>query len=179
MKGIVFQPGAALLLGVLVFTLQPAELAALCIAATVHELGHLLALQILDVRISGVTFAMTGPVLRCDAPPAASGQILAALSGPAAGILLYLLIRDRWQLLGEISLFLSLLNLLPVPPLDGGRALRVIVGENACRMLSTLICGALLLCGLLAAAAGYGVTLAVFGAWLTVLACQADGIVVE
>ena len=174
-----FQPGAALLLGVLIFTLCPTELAALALAVLAHELGHLLALQLLGVRVSGVTFAMTGPVIRCEAPSTASGQILSALSGPVAGMLLYLFTYARWPLLGEISLFLSLLNLLPVPPLDGGRALRVIVGEKACQILSALLCGTLLLCGLLAAASGYGVTLAIFGAWLTVLACQADGIVVK
>lgn len=174
-----FQPGAALLLGVLAFTLRPAELAALAIAVLVHELGHLLSLQLLGVRVSGVTFAMTGPVIRCDLPTTASGQILAALSGPAAGLLLSLLISARWPLLGEVSLFLSLLNLLPVPPLDGGRAFRVLIGETACHILSALLCGALLLCGLLAAATGYGVTTAVFAAWLAALACQADGIVVE
>ncbi len=182
-----FQPGAALLLGVLVFALHPEELAALILAVTVHELGHWLMLRILGVRIYGLTITMTGPVLKCEPLSAWNAELLAALSGPASGLLLWLLTRTHWPLLGEISLFLSLLNLLPARPLDGGRALWAVCSHLfgdvsatvLCNLLRTLLCVTLLCSGIYAAASGYGITLAVFAAWLTVLACQANGIVVK
>lgn len=181
------QPGTVFLLGVLLFALQPMELLALILAASVHELGHLLMLWILGIRVSGITLAMTGPVLNCASGTAWYEEMLSALAGPGAGLLLCCIAASHWQLLCEISLFLSLLNLLPILPLDGGRALHAVLtflfpasaADSICSMLSVFLCGAMLVCGLFAATLGYGVTTAVFAGWLTVLACQAHGIVVE
>ena len=44
MKPFRLDPGAALLLGLLLFALRPEELAAVVTAALIHELGHVLAL---------------------------------------------------------------------------------------------------------------------------------------
>ena len=78
--------GAVLLLGVLIFVLRPAELAALLLAAAAHAVGHLAARLLLRGRVRGVAFTVSGPVIRCDVPPRAAARCLAALAGPAAGI---------------------------------------------------------------------------------------------
>lgn len=187
MKRIDLQPGAVLLLGVLLFVLRPVELLALLLAAGVHELGHLLMLSLLGVPVYGFTLAMTGPVLNCASASLWYETLLSALAGPAAGLLLYVLTGFQWPLLGEISLFLSLLNLLPILPLDGGRTLMAFLlflfGETAAEKIegriSAVLCGGMLFGSLLAAAEGYGITFAVFAAWMAVLACQARGIVVK
>lgn len=182
MKRVEFQPGAALLTGILLFTLSREELAALLLAAGIHELGHVLALFLSSVQIEGIAFTVTGPILRVASVSQWYEEALAALSGPIFGLLLWAGIEPRWPLLGEVSLFLSLLNLLPIPPLDGGRALRAILtrafgtadAAKVCRVLTVLFSTLLLLLGLFAALSGYGVTLSFFAAWLIVLACQAD-----
>ena len=187
MKQFDLQPGAVLLLGVLLFVLQPLEMLVLFLAASVHELGHLLMLWMLEIPVFGLTLAMTGPVLHCEHAAFWFEDLLAALSGPAAGFLLWGCTSSVWPLLGEISLFLSLLNLLPILPLDGGRALSAVlrhplgetVSDRICAALSLLLCGVMLSGGILAAASGYGITFAVFAGWMAVLACQAHGIVVK
>lgn len=187
MKRLDLQPGAVFLLGVLLFALQPTELLALFLAALVHELGHLLMLRIMGMQVFGLTLAMTGPVLNCEPAAAWQEAMLSALAGPAAGFLLWMLIRSSWPLLSEISLFLSLFNLLPIIPLDGGRALMAFLSsllgdpaaETVCGWISVILCIGMLFGGLLAAMEGYGITFAVFAGWLTVLACQAHGIVVK
>ena len=173
--------------GILLFSLTPLELLALTLAAAVHELGHLLMLRMLGIRVFGLTLAVTGPVLRCERAAVWYEDLLAALSGPMAGLLLWGSAVSRWPLLGEISLFLSILNLLPILPLDGGRALWAVlrhqfdetIAERICTTVSGLLCGAMLICGFLAAASGYGITMTVFAGWMAVLACQAHGIVVK
>ena len=187
MRQIDFQPGAALLLGVLFFAFRPVELGALLIAAAVHELGHWLMLRILGAQVCAFAITMTGPVLRYEKASSWFEEVLVSLSGPAAGLLLWFVTLACWRMLSEISLFLSLLNLIPVLPLDGGRALRSLLAhfvgdssaERFCNMLCVVLCGSLLFCGLYAAYSGFGITLAVFAAWLTALACQADGIDVK
>lgn len=181
------QPGAFLLLGVLLFVLQPTELLALFLAALVHELGHLLMLGLLGIRVYGFTITMTGPVIHCEPVSIWYEAVLCALAGPAAGLLLWMFCEFCWELLGEVSFFLSMINLLPILPLDGGRAwmafLSFLSGEQTaktiCSWTSVAFCVGMLLGGLLAAATGYGIPFAVFAGWLTLLACQAHGIVVE
>lgn len=187
MKPVDLQPGAVLLLGVLLFVLRPVELAALFLAAAVHELGHFWALRFLGIPVYALSFTVTGPVLHCETASNWYEELLSALAGPAAGLVLWMVSVSRWPLLGEISLYLSLLNLLPILPLDGGRALRAVLAsfsdfqtaQTISRIMSLLFCGAMLLAGVYAAASGYGITCAVFAAWMTALACQAHGIVVK
>ncbi len=169
--------GAVLLLGVLIFVLRPAELAALLLAAAAHEVGHLAALLLLRGRVRGVAFTVSGPVIRCDVPPRAAARCLAALAGPAAGIGLFWALRARYPLAAELSLLLSGVNLLPVLPLDGGRVLQAAL-EGLCGARSSLgalealgffVPVALMALGLCAVRVGYGLSVVAFGAWLLLL----------
>ena len=183
MKPFRLDPGAALLLGLLLFALRPEELAAVVTAALIHELGHVLALCVLGVPIFGVTITLGGPVLRCGGTDRRFSELLAAVSGPAAGLLLWSAARGVWPLCAEVSLLLSLVNLLPVRPLDGGRALAAMMcGRSAERLLAILewaIPVGITLAGLLAVSRGYGAGPVFFGCWLLLLACQEPGIDVK
>ena len=121
--------GEFLLLLTLTWFLWGGEtLAALALAAAVHELGHAAVLLGQGQLPRALRMDLAGLCLRC--PPAATEgrELLRTLAGPAAGLLLALALRGRAEpllrLWGETSLALSGMNLIPASCLDGGRLLR-------------------------------------------------------
>ncbi len=95
-------------------------------AVLLHELGHIVAILLLKGKLCGASFSPFGLTLRAKLPESLAAKTAIALSGPAVGIICYLLVRqaeDSLWLFGEISLFISIFNLLPALPLDGGKAL--------------------------------------------------------
>jgi Zn-dependent protease len=127
------------------------------IACLAHELGHLAALQIFGGRVRGVVLTAAGAELELFDPNALSypQEILAVLSGPAAGVGLAFAAAKAaenpgWEelfILAGISLSLSLFNLLPVRALDGGQALWLLLSwlfgparaESASRFVSLVV----------------------------------------
>lgn len=125
---------AFVLLGAVIFDVQFAIVLALVI--TVHELGHYLAMRAFGYRqvrmmllplVGGVTI---GHEQRPD--PVRRGWV--SMMGPLPGIVLGAILlywlqgaaigagASEWlTLLAWLLLFVNYLNLLPVPPLDGGR----------------------------------------------------------
>ena len=91
-------------------------------AALVHELGHLTALWLWDVRIHRVDVNGFGAKIETS-PMSAGEELCCALAGPAAGLILWLF-RGCFPLIGLCALLQSVFNLIPLYPLDGGRALR-------------------------------------------------------
>lgn len=115
----------------------------LLVSLAAHELGHLLALQCLGVEAATLTLGLGGGVIDC-APLERRQLAITALAGPAANLLwagLLLLPAPEAALL---NLCMAGFNLLPVPPLDGGVALRALAGERAVAPAAALTFGALL-----------------------------------
>lgn len=180
--------GAVLLLGVLYFVLEPAELGALFGAAAVHELGHLAALALLGADIQSISMEACGLNIRCGELQGTFSKCFAALSGPAAGIGLFFILRGTGcPVAAEMSLGLSIINLLPVLPLDGGNALQAVLerafGDYAAyrtmEVLGFLLPLALMTLGLAALRVGLGATLVAFGGWILLLqpgiSCKSGG----
>lgn len=103
---------------------------------------------------------------------------VAALAGPAAGAGLFCILRGLGCPEGaDLSLLYSCVNLLPVLPLDGGRALQAAVaalaGERAAErlldVLGLVLPVALMGLGVVLFARGMGLALGAFGAWLALL----------
>jgi stage IV sporulation protein FB len=100
-------------------------LTAMMLAALVHEAGHLVAIGILSgswqhIRLSNGGVRISLPEIN------GTKEMICALSGPMAGLFLLVL----WELFPKMAicgLFQSFYNLLPIYPLDGGRALQCLL----------------------------------------------------
>ena len=171
-----FDPGSSLLLGVVLFSLQWKDAAALLVAAVVHEMGHLIAFFLCGVHMNGVRFTLSGPVLLYEAANSGRVTFCTALAGPTAGLLFACAFYPVWPLCAKISLLLSVFNLLPVLPLDGGRVASALCKGSTNRILSVIgfvIPIALMMASLIFTYQGKnGFGLFVFGAWLLLLSCQ-------
>ena len=101
--------------------LGPFWVGAAIFSAAIHELGHMIVLWICGQKIHGIHIMPFGARIDTSHLVGRTG-ICCALAGPMAGALLVLFI--RWMpKIGICALIQTLFNLLPIYPLDGGRAL--------------------------------------------------------
>ena len=108
------------------------------IAVIIHEFCHYLALRACRVSIISASISAAGIKMETELMTVRQ-EFICALSGPAGGF--FVLIFARWLPCTAVCAFIhSLFNLLPVYPLDGGRALRCLLyklfgdqhGEKLC-----------------------------------------------
>lgn len=95
------------------------------LAATLHEFCHFLAIRAVGGRVSGITASPLGAVMETG-PLEPGRELLCALAGPLGGLLPVVMGRFL-PVTALFALVQSLFNLLPVYPLDGGRALHCAV----------------------------------------------------
>jgi len=107
----------------------------------VHELGHLLAAHLLRLRVATLNLYPLGAITRL--PDRQRGPVAAfwvSAAGPAFSLALWLALMriaaystpGAWPtvmltIVGQLSLYLALVNLLPGLPLDGGRMVRAVL----------------------------------------------------
>jgi len=130
---------------VIVFQLSFAAAVAVTIVLLVHEYGHVAAMRVLGLGVRGVLFlpllgAATVPE---QAFPSRWDEARVALAGPMTALPLALVVALLWRP-GWISddvgrdmfvwtLALNALNLIPLLPLDGGRALLALTAGMSLR----------------------------------------------
>ncbi len=104
-------------------------------ASVLHELGHLLMLWVFGGRVRRLELGLLGIRMEAEGSLSYGKEVLITLGGPAASLLGALVTARLTSFLcwpagfisAGIHLTLGLFNLLPVPSLDGGRALRLLL----------------------------------------------------
>ena len=106
-------------------------LATVLLAAAVHEAGHLLMLRLLGVGMESLRVSVFGAEIRPEGTYISyGGELAALLAGPAANLLCGMALAlsgSCWLVPAGAHLTLGCFNLLPIRPLDGGRALYLLV----------------------------------------------------
>lgn len=116
------RPGAFLMGAVLLLALPLRWLLAWLLAAAIHEGAHILAVRLCRGQLRGVEIGPFGARIAIG-PMHPGAEALCALAGPVSGLILLLFAK----FMPYVALFAFLqaaFNLLPLYPLDGGRALR-------------------------------------------------------
>lgn len=154
------------------------------LAAGLHELGHYLVVRLMGGRIARFRLTAVGGDMCLDKsfPLSYGGELASILAGPGVNLTVALLTarlaagREGWYLFAGLNLALGLFNLLPVYPLDGGRALLLALslvlppkgGRIVTEGLSALVVVFLLTAGLiLLGQPGHPFTLLVMALWLS------------
>lgn len=114
--------GACLTFACMLLLVPLPWIAAALTAAVIHETGHILALNIFRCRIYEIQIGIHGAKIKTEEMNLIK-KLLCTLAGPLASFSTIMLIR----VFPEITIcgFLQgIFNLLPIPPLDGGRAIQ-------------------------------------------------------
>ena len=126
-KRLEIAPGFIAALCLLRLLVEPGVFWSFLAAAAAHEAGHLTAAFALRVKVTGIRLDALDARIRMQASSYRQ-ETICALAGPAASVLLCIARRKADPACAAISLLLGLFNALPVFPLDGGRALRAMLG---------------------------------------------------
>lgn len=180
-KGFALSPGAILLLCAVYYFEDISSLLALIAAAAAHEAGHFLAIKSVGGRVVGLHFDTSGLCMTETGAYTPAQELIILYAGPALGAVPVLLCTFAptspfAAKAAAVSMALTVYNLLPVLPLDGGRAvksilLRKIGRQRAERMMyaTGLVFGAALsVAGLFLLGNAYGAALLFAGLWLLI-----------
>ena len=140
---------------ILLFLVPLPWLVAWVIAVSFHEFCHLAAVKVLGGNVLAFSINLGGVNMEC-ADLTERDYLLSILAGPLGGFVLGLV--GRWfPRLAICSWLLSVYNLIPVLPLDGGRVLQILVKKNAVFLaVEKIILGLSLLAAMICLFADFG-----------------------
>ena len=150
------------------------------IAVLVHESGHILAIYAVGMKVTRIGLELSGLKIEYNGSKSGNPDLISALAGPIAGLVYYAVaikMYGAFCLSAHLSLLYSLFNLLPVYPLDGGRAVLILSqglfgeeqGSAYAKKLSRALCAVFVLFGLICFFKGEGGAMLASGIWLTIM----------
>ena len=113
------------------------------LSALCHELRHLSALFLAGARVEEIRLTAFGAEIRADTRYLPYGrEILCTLAGPAVNLVLAVVLSRVAgdYLLAGANVLLGVFNLLPLPALDGGRILYLLISWALDPMLADRVC---------------------------------------
>lgn len=119
------EPWGFVLAALLILTVPLPWLCSAALAALIHECFHILAILLCGYRVLGIRLRLGGAEIDTDLDGGVP-ELLCAIAGPA-GSLLLLTLCHRFPILSLCGAAQGLFNLLPVYPLDGGRAMLCLI----------------------------------------------------
>ena len=129
MRRIEIRPEAAAALCLLFYLDPRGAFLPFALAATAHEAAHVLAILACGGRVERLRVRAAGAVmLHRVLPPGKTA--LCALAGPAANAVCAAAFARSAPRFAAVSVLLGAYNLLPIEPLDGGTALRAVLGAR-------------------------------------------------
>lgn len=155
--------GAVILISLLYFFLGFKLLSALITAVLVHEMGHVAALKLLGADVVLLRFDVGGLCMTCVGLKNRLCEFISLLAGPLLGGVFALfssycgnMLNSEFLLTASgFSFILTVYNLLPILPLDGGRMLKCLLekifgeltAKKFCAFFSTALSALLALFG--------------------------------
>ncbi len=106
-------------------------------AVILHEVGHIVAMLLLKIRIRRIRLACCGVLIDGDSTLYWHKRLIIAASGPIMNIIIYLLMLQTD--FGLISLVTGLFNLIPVSSTDGGDILRLVCNRLISEKISNVL----------------------------------------
>jgi stage IV sporulation protein FB len=187
---VVVSPGALLIIAAAICFLDTDMLICLALSVFCHEAGHFLALKLFHTPVRSLSVTITGLSAVCDRTELTYGaEALCVLAGPLFGALLaFSAAAAGYNLLAGVSMLLTLFNLIPVYPLDGGRLLELIMsyifgvatGEKVARTVGAAVSFLLFVLGIyMCLFMRGGLTLPLLGAWLLSDCCKTSSFSVK
>jgi len=173
---------AILIIALLYYVMETEIFFAVLSAVIAHELGHVIFLSIFGLRIQRLRVEIKGFCIDYSGYCSAAEHIIIAFAGPLAGFAYAYFASQlsdglnlEWLSFSSgISLVLSVFNLLPAKPLDGGRifeyATYILCGEQKgrviCETIGIVIGFAIMAAGILSMLMDKGMALLIASTWI-------------
>ncbi len=132
-------PAACVLAAMMILVLPLRWIAAAMLAALIHELSHFAAVKLCGGNVQSLNIGKRGAVM-CADTLSRPETIICVLAGPLGSLSLLLFLR-RFPRIAFCGLVQGTYNLLPLYPLDGGRALRCLLSQNVCDIIANVLIG--------------------------------------
>jgi len=123
MKRLEITPGFVALLCFVYYISEAEVFFSFLILSMLHELGHLAVMVLFGVGVRHIRVGAFGTVISAS-PMSLWAELLCSLAGPFVNLFCFWVLHPIHLDAALLSLLLACYNLLPVYPLDGGRALR-------------------------------------------------------